>query len=212
MRFLPLAVALLATSPAFAAAELNVEVENIHDNDTIPMKHALCEATPDGKSTAGENLRPAMRWSGAPEGTQSFAVLVTDPDVPADFTDAGKDGKVVKQDAPRQLFYHWALADIPANTTSIPGAPSDQNPAFGVPAKNSLGAYLPNAHFYGGPCPPWNDERLHHYSYSVFALDVASLNLKNDATAQDLEKAMKGHVLATGNVTGTYSLNPKLSQ
>lgn len=212
MRPFFIAACLMLPATAFSANILNVEVENISDQGPIPMKHALCEATPDGRSTDGENLRPGIDWSTGPEGTKSYVVLVTDPDVPADFSNADKPGKVVKKDAPRQLFYHWALADIPVSTTHLPGGPSNENPSIGTAAKNSLGDYLPEARLYGGPCPPWNDERVHHYTYAVFALDVESLKLGAEATAQDVEEAIKGHILATGEVTGTYTLNPKLSQ
>lgn len=205
----------LAVATAFCATSahaLSVEVENIHQGDPIPMKHALCEATPEGKSTAGENLRPTIRWSGEPANTKSFAVIVTDPDVPADFSKAGKDGMVVPQDAKRQMFYHWALVDIPAETHSITGGPSKENPEFGQAAANSLGSYLPNPLHYGGPCPPWNDARIHHYHFTVYALNVGSLALSSKATAAEAEKAAKAHALAHAEVVGTYTLNPQRMQ
>lgn len=192
------------------AATMHVTVDGIEQNAAIPMKHALCEATPDGKSTEGENFRPTIEWSGAPEATKSYVVLVKDPDVPADFADAGKEGKRVAKDAPRQLFYHWALADIPAGTKSIAGGLAEEAPEIGTKATGSLGDYVEDAHNYGGPCPPWNDERVHRYHFNVYALDVAKLTLPADPTAKDVEAAMKGHVLAEGSVVGTYTLNRAL--
>ena len=63
---------------------------------------------------------------------------------------------------------------------------------------------------YDGPCPPWNDERLHHYHFRLFALDVETLELPVNYTLADLNAAMDGHVLAEAELVGTYSLNPAL--
>jgi len=200
------ALSLVATEP------LRVEVENVSENGPIPEAHALCEATPKGKSTAGKNLRPTISWSGAPKETKSYAVIVSDPDVPADFTDAGKDGRVVKANAPRQMFYHWALVDIPAATQRIEGGKAELAPRFGVPALNDLGAYMPDARNYGGPCPPWNDQREHRYHFPVYALDVSSLNLPPKATAKQAVEAIEAgkHTISKGKVVGTYTLNAEL--
>lgn len=201
---------LLAT-PAFAAP-FTVEVDSITDGGPIPMKHAFCEATPEGKSTEGENLRPTIRWNTPPEGTRSLLVVVRDLDVPQDFTDAGKDGKVVKADAPRRLFYHWGLADVPPSTASIPGSPAKEAPKFGVALKTDMADYVKHPSNYGGPCPPWNDERLHRYEYIVYALGVETLKLPANATVADAEKAAAPDVLAEAKVTGTYTLNRALMQ
>lgn len=212
MRLFTLMTTTLVASAAWAApATLNVKVDGIARNDDrIPAKYALCQPSADGKSKDGENLRPGIQWSGAPAATRSFAVVVKDPDVPADFSDAGKDGKIVQKDAKRQLFYHWALADIPAEVTKIPGDQSSNAPDFGVKASSSLEKYVADATQYGGPCPPWNDERIHHYHFTVYALDVDTLKLPMKPTAVQVEKAVEGHVLASGSVTGTYTLNPSL--
>ena len=63
---------------------------------------------------------------------------------------------------------------------------------------------------YDGPCPPWNDELVHHYTYAVHALDVAALDVEGDFTAADVRAAMEGHVLASASITGTYTNNPSL--
>ena len=63
---------------------------------------------------------------------------------------------------------------------------------------------------YDGPCPPWNDEAIHHYHFTVYALDVASLNLEEPFGAPEVLAAIEGHVLAQGECIGTYTLNPAL--
>lgn len=197
---------------AVALAPLKVEVEKLTDNGPIPEAFALCEATPDGKSTAGKNQRPTISWSKAPKETKSFAVIVSDPDVPAEFSKAGKEGMVIGTDEPRQMFYHWALLDIPATKTRIEGGKPDAPVSFGVPARSDLGSYVPDARNYGGPCPPWNDARVHHYHFTVYALDVPSLGLAADVTAKQAAEAIasSNHVLAQGEMVGTYTLNKEL--
>ncbi len=204
--------ALIALALPFAAAAtpLQVKVEDIANQKPIPEKFALCQPDGSGKSKGGENVRPTITWGHAPEGTRSFAVVVTDPDVPADFTDAGQEGKVVKEDAKRQLFYHWALADIPANVTEIPGGPSHEAPSFGTAASGSLEKYVDNPTQYGGPCPPWNDQRVHHYTFTVYALKVPALDLSPEPTAAEVEAAAKKAAIAFASQTGTYTLNPAL--
>ena len=64
---------------------------------------------------------------------------------------------------------------------------------------------------YDGPCPPWNDEIVHHYVFTLYALDVAKLRLDGRFTAADVVRAMAGHVLDQASLTGIYSLNPALA-
>ena len=198
-----------AAAPA-VPAKLKVTVEGISHNKPIPAKYALCKATDDGKSDKGENFRPALNWSGAPKDTKSFVVTMFDPDVPADFTNAGKDGVTIAPDAKRQVFYHWSLADIPKKFNALPGG--DREITIAMPAANDLKGYA-DVHEYGGPCPPWNDERLHHYHFEVRALDVKSLRLPENATAKQVRDAALKHTLAKGEVVGTYTLyNPHAGQ
>ena len=199
---------------AMAASPLTVTVDSLVSGKPIAPQFALCKPTAEGKSTKGENLRPTIAWSGAPANTKSFAVVVSDPDVPADFSKAGKDGMVVASAAPRRPLYHWVVTDIPANTTKIPGGQASATLDSGVAHLNDLGSYVPDAHQYGGPCPPWNDERIHHYHFIVYALDVPSLGLGSNATAKEVVNALTSgpHTLAQGEVVGTYTLNKTVSK
>lgn len=63
---------------------------------------------------------------------------------------------------------------------------------------------------YDGPCPPWNDERIHHYLFTLYALDVPALEISDTLDGRAVRKALEGHVLATATLTGTYSLNPSV--
>ena len=64
---------------------------------------------------------------------------------------------------------------------------------------------------YDGPCPPWNDSLIHHYVFTVYALDLPSLPLAGRFTGADARRAIEGHVLAQASITGTYTLNPRLA-
>lgn len=205
-----LSVSLQAADSAF-----KVMVDGMKAGGEIAAPQALCVPTADGRSEPIPTvMRPTIRWSGAPKGTASFAIFMMDPDVPADFTDAGKEGKVIATDAPRQDFYHWGVVDIPAGATSIPGGLAKLPLTAGRELPNDLGAagYVPSPGQYGGPCPPWNDARIHHYHFIVLALDAATPAAGGDETAKDAFSRLitSKHVLGKATLVGTYTLNPQL--
>ena len=200
---------------------------SIQDGQPIDSSYAFCRPTGgDDHTTDGGNRSPHLAWSGAPAGTRSFAVVMHDPDVPADAGDANTEGKTIPQDAERTTFYHWLLANVPAQTTEIAeGEASDgvtekgKGPgqtALGLEGTNDFTDFLkgsPREGTYGGydgPCPPWNDLRLHHYHVTVYALDVETLDLDagGDFRGGDVLNAIKGHVLAQAEIVGTYTTNP----
>lgn len=76
--------------------------------------------------------------------------------------------------------------------------------------RNSYGDGAKGKNGYDGPCPPWNDERIHTYHFIVYALDVVSLDLDDGFSGAQAEKALAGHILAQGEATGIYSTNPKV--
>lgn len=147
---------------------------------------------------------------------------MVDPDVPSDFSLFNKDDKSIPKNFKRIEFVHWVLADIPASLTSLPeGADGDNSPAAGLPlertdhgrrGQNGTGdGSLKNGPHggYMGACPPWNDERVHGYHVTIYALDVDRLNLPDLFTRADLLAAAKGHILASGSQELLYTLNAK---
>jgi Raf kinase inhibitor-like YbhB/YbcL family protein len=191
---------------------LTVKLTGIEQGKPIPAKFAY--GVPDGKgqSKDGANISPEISWQGAPPGTKSFAIIVVDKDVPQSFELANQPGKTIPNDFPRRDFYHWVLVDIPPTITHFSegkdssGVTKDGKPVgkreYGVTGHND---YSPNNGGYDGPCPPWNDERLHHYYFRVYALDVPTLGLKGSFGGKEAEAVIKGHVLAQGEVMGTYT-------
>lgn len=201
--------AMLAVSPA----SLSVSVGGIENGQPINPKFAYCTQDGSSKTKSGGNINPAISWSGAPAGTKSYAIIVVDPDVPADFGPANKAGKTIHIDAPRRDFYHWVLVDIPPSVTNIAAGQDSKGKeskpvgqlAYGFTGHNDYGN---SEGGYNGPCPPWNDLRLHHYHFQVFALDVPKLNLPVGFGGKQAIAAMKGHILAKGETVGTYTTNP----
>lgn len=126
------------------------------------------------------DLSPPLAWSGAPQGTQSFALIVEDPD------------------APGGTFIHWVIYNLPGSLTEL---------GEGVPRKERLdnGALQGINDFgfigYRGPCPPRG--KPHRYFFILRALD-AQLTLGPGATKAQLEQAMQGHILAEARLMGTY--------
>ncbi len=128
----------------------------------------------------GPDVSPPLAWSGAPQGTQSFALIVDDPD------------------APVGTWVHWVLYDLPANTKEL---------AEGVPKQEQLsnGARQGRNDFrkigYGGPCPP--PGKPHRYFFKLYALDK-KLDLSAGASKAETESTMKGHILAQAELMGRY--------
>ncbi len=194
----------------------------------IPAHNAFGKPGDDGPFAFGGNVSPRVAWSGAPAGTKSFVLLCHDPDVPSVGDDVNQEGKTVPADLPRVDFFHWVLVDIPASTSELPeGAGSEgvvaQGKAPGATPHGTTGINGYTGWFagdaemagdyggYDGPCPPWNDSIVHHYHFTVFALDTESVGLSGSFTGEDVRKAIEGRVLAQAEYVGTYSMNPAVS-
>ena len=197
---------------------------SFNDGERIPDSFAFCNPAAEGHVALAPNRNPQLAWSGLPPGTRSLALICHDPDVPSRGDDVNQEGRTVPASLPRVDFFHWILVDLPADASPILEAEfSDGVTATGKsgPAAargtrqgiNDYTGFMGDGDYYGydGPCPPWNDERLHHYHFRVYALDVPTLSLSGRFTAADLQKAMHGHVLAEAELTGTYTLNPAVA-
>ncbi len=229
-----LAIAPVVAQPAIAQAtaapavvqqqKMSLTWEGLGTDGTIPPSQAFCAYDDSGKLGNGGNQNPAIRWQHAPEGTKSFAVVMLDPDVPQDTTKAGREDYTIPENAKRQNFYHWVMFNIPATATEI-AAGADSNAVkmggksfgktpLGMRARNDYARFFRKNPGpwggYDGPCPPFNDARLHHYTITVYALGVPELKIPGAATGHTLQIAMRNHILASASVTGTYTLNKTL--
>jgi hypothetical protein len=208
---------------------MQVTSRSFADGKPIPGEHAFAVQDPASRIRLSSNRNPHLAWSGAPAGTKSFAVVCHDYDVPSKGDDVNQEGRTVPKSLPRVDFYHWLLVDIPATTTEIAaGSHSDGVTAKGKPgpqapggARHGINDYtawfagdkdMGGDYFgYDGPCPPWNDEILHHYVFTVYALDVEKCPVSGAFRGADFLKAIEGHVLAKASIVGTYTLNPAVS-
>lgn len=204
---------------------MKISSRSIADGARIPAANAAGVPGPGGP-VPGPNKSPHLAWSDFPKQTKSFAVVVHDPDVPSRGDDVNKADRVVPYDLPRVDFYHWVLVDIAPTTTELrEGIDGEGIVAKGKkPGKTDVGVRGINDYTswfagdpamagdyggYDGPWPPFNDERLHHYHFTVYALDVPSLGMKGTFGGADALAAMKGHILDKATLTGTYAINPK---
>jgi Raf kinase inhibitor-like YbhB/YbcL family protein len=139
----------------------------------------------NGFGCTGQNISPALAWKGAPAGTKSFAITVYDPDAP---TGSG--------------FWHWVVFNIPANVTSVPKNAGDLKanlmPGGAVQSRTDYG--VPG---WGGPCPPKGD-KPHHYTFTIFAVDVDHLDANADSSAAVVGFNLHFHTLAKAKIVATY--------
>jgi Raf kinase inhibitor-like YbhB/YbcL family protein len=208
---------LLASGSALAQpAAFSMHINGIENGKPIAPRFAFCQPDGQGKTKDGGNLNPEISWSGAPEGTKSFALLVVDKDVPESFADANQPGKTLPEDAPRRDFYHWVLVDIPASRSQIAEGEDSRavNPqgkpvgktAYGVNGRNDYASFMKGEFGgYDGPCPPWNDARIHRYHFQLYALNVESLGLSGAFDGKNATNALKNYTLAKTEWVGTYS-------
>ncbi len=199
------------------------------DGARIPGEFAF--AVPDAahRVKLSANKNPQLAWRDAPAATRSFALICHDRDVPSKPDDVNQAGREIPSTLPRVDFFHWVLVDIPASTTTIEAGTYSHTvtprgkagPAAAGGTRQGINDYTGwfagdhdmEGDYYGydGPCPPWNDSIIHHYTFTVYALDVPQLDLPARFTGADVRRAMQGHVLAEAAITGTYTLNPRLA-
>jgi Raf kinase inhibitor-like YbhB/YbcL family protein len=128
----------------------------------------------------GGDVSPALRWGAPPQGTRSFAMVLDDPD------------------APGRTWVHWILYGLPETERELAEnlPPGPDLPSGARQGRNDFGGLG-----YGGPCPPRGS--AHRYCFRLYALDV-SLKLRAGATRVELDRAMRGHILAQAELTGRY--------
>jgi Raf kinase inhibitor-like YbhB/YbcL family protein len=150
---------------------VRLESASFREGDPIPKEH----------SRDGGDSHPALAWSGAPPGTETFALVCDDPD------------------APRGTWVHWVLYDVPGSARGLAAgvAKAGRHPSGGSHGKNDYGELG-----WGGPAPP-RGHGVHRYKFRLYALD-RKLGLAAGASRSALDAAMKGHVLDEATLTGTY--------
>lgn len=206
--------------------------DSVRNGRPLPADFAFGALDRDGQVVLAANRNPHLAWSDAPSGTESLVLLCIDGDAPVDGAAANRSDVPVPAIAPRGDFFHWSLVDIPVSCRELPaGALSSGVTPHGKPGpevvlgdlalrqgRNDYSgqfagdpAMAGDYYGYDGPCPPWNDERVHHYVFRLYALDVPRLALGGRFTCADVLNAIHGHILDEAQLIVTYTLNPALA-
>ena len=198
------------------------------DGQKIPDDYAFCTPDPAHHVCLGSNKNPQLAWTDAPSATRSFVIICHDPDVPSQGDDVNQEGRTVPAALPRVDFFHWVLVDLPATINSVKEGEFSSavtprgktGPQAAHNSRQGINNYTDwfagdndmRGDYYGydGPCPPWNDEIVHHYVFTVYALDVDKLPLDGRFGGPEVRAAIQGHILAEASLSGTYTLNPRL--
>ncbi|HSO11308.1 MAG TPA: YbhB/YbcL family Raf kinase inhibitor-like protein [Anaerolineales bacterium] len=179
------AIALSACAPSTPATPEQTITDPLEMEETMSIEltsnaFKQGQPIPEKYSCKGEDVSPALAWGEPPTGTQSFALIMDDPDAPVGTWD------------------HWILFNIPASARGLPESfpANETHPDGSMSGKNSWGRMG-----YGGPCPPGG---THRYFFRLYALDEM-LAISAGASKGELEKAMVGHILAHGELMGTFT-------
>ncbi|MBX6421932.1 MAG: YbhB/YbcL family Raf kinase inhibitor-like protein [Nevskia sp.] len=208
---------------------MQLSSRSFRNNGVIPGRCAFAVKDPVHHLRLSENRNPELHWRGVPEGTRSLVLLCTDGDAPNPKPEGiNTEGVTLAASLPRGEFVHWVMVDIPPQTREIaegacsqgviphgkrnpPGPPGSRQgvndyTAWFAGDKDMAGPYFG----YDGPCPPWNDRRVHHYRFQLIATDLERCPVDGEFTAADVRKALENHVLASASLVGRYTLNPAL--
>ena len=211
--------------------------DSFSDGGVIPPQCAFAVIDPQDHVRLSANRNPHLAWDDVPPGTESLILFCYDIDAPTVGTDVNKEGRTVAEELARADFYHWTLVDIPVAIRSLAeGKFSELVTPHGKPGplvpftiKNGTEHQLRQGvndytswftsdpdmagEYYGydGPCPPWNDERVHTYLFCLYALDVPRLALEGRFTGPEARLAIRGHILDEAQIFGVYSLNPSVA-
>jgi Raf kinase inhibitor-like YbhB/YbcL family protein len=198
------------------------------NGDRIPARFAAGRPAPGGGVTFSDNLNPHLAWTELPPGAHSLVLICHDFDVPSKGDDVNQPDREVPADLPRVDFFHWVLVDLPpAPGVIAEGEFSRGFTARGKPGPETLrgarhgindytGWFAGNAEMagdyygYDGPFPPFNDSLVHHYVFTLYAVELARLPVAGRFTGTEVREALAGHVLAEATFSGTYTLNPRL--
>jgi len=199
-------------------------------NHNAPIPAHCAFGIPDARAhmKLGPNRNPQLSWSEIPKGTKSLVLLCIDVDVPSSLENFNKVGSVIEATLPRVEFCHWVMVDIPPRDGSVAegecsdgitahGKKNPQGPSGSRQGINDYTGFMAadpdmagDYYGYEGPCSPWNDERIHHYHFTLYATDLERCPVSGRFTGAEALKVIKVHVLAEAKLTGTYTLNQKL--
>jgi Raf kinase inhibitor-like YbhB/YbcL family protein len=203
----------------------------------MSAENAFAASDAHASMEAADNRNPHLAWEDIPNGTLSLALFCHDADAPLDHGSANLEGLMLPHTLRRSEFFHWVLLDIPPALMSIaegqfsagltPGGKQAATVTLAMHGGHSCQlrqglndfterfasdpAMAGDYYGYDGPFPPWNDERIHHYVFRLYALDVAALAIGPRFTGRQARAAMFGHIIDEAQLIGAYALQPELA-
>jgi Raf kinase inhibitor-like YbhB/YbcL family protein len=207
---------------------MHLRSNSFSDKEPIPEHCAFGIPDAVDHMQLGANRNPQLSWSDVPTTAKSLVLLCIDPDVPASVENLNQEGKTMAADLPRVNFTHWVMVDIAPIDGSIAegeysdgvivgGKKSTAGPGISRQGINDYTNFLAGDadmegdYFgYDGPCPPWNDERFHHYHFVLYATDLERCPVDDGFTGVAVQQAIESHIVAEARLIGTYCLNPAI--
>lgn len=200
--------------------------DSFTDGTRLRDEYAFLKPHLSHQAELAKNRNPQFSWAEMPEGTKSLVLVMQDNDYPTSRDFANKLGKVVPYDYPRTEFYHWAVVDLDPKTfiqqaefskeVTVKGKPGPAGTRGTRHAINDFtelykgnpimeGTYCG----YDGPAPPWNDEKLHNYVFTLYALKEKRCPVEGNFTCKDVVNALTGLVLDKATMKCTFALYSK---
>lgn len=165
---------LISVGAIMANSSFTLTSETIKNNQTLPNEQVL-----NSFGCTGGNISPDLSWQGAPTGTKSYALLVHDPD------------------APRPTgWWHWLVVNIPTTKTEF-----KKGEKLSMPMLETVTDFKNTG--YGGACPP-KGHGVHHYNFTIYALNTEKLDVSVDTDPNEVEKLVKQHSIASSTITALY--------
>ena len=156
-------------------SNFKISTTAFNNGDILPMEQVL-----NAHGCTGGNISPDLKWENAPDNTKEFALIVHDPDAPV-----------------LNGWYHWIVLNIPNYVLSFEKGIKITNPMVEAPTS------FTDVNGYGGACPPIG-HGIHHYHFTIYALDVEKLDIKKDTKPTEVEKLVQEHTLAKSTITGLF--------
>lgn len=176
-----LSATILALAASYvSAADFVLTSKDVTNGATLSQKQVAY-----GDGCRGQNISPDLAWQNPPAGTQSFAVIMHDPDTP------GAHG-----------WWHWLLFNLPASTNHLV-ADAGGYGGKGLPAGAQQSHSSGGSAYWGGACPPQGD-KPHHYNFTVYALKVPNLAVKPDDSPERVSAAIQAQAIGSATITATY--------
>ncbi len=200
--------------------------DSFQNGGRIPERCAFGKYHPQTHVELSENRNPHLAWSDLPPGTRSLVLICHDSDVPSKPDQVNRDGVTIPASLPRVDFYHWVLVDLRPDAAPIaegefsngitprgkpgPAAPKGARQGLNDYTKWFAGDKEMSGNYFGydGPCPPWNDDIVHHYHFTLYATDLDRCPVEGNFTGDEVKRAIQGHVLGEARITGLYAINP----